>query len=361
MAVSFALFLGRAIPPLTADHLLFAHTTLSIHWQLTQGSLTAITAVIVLTAVNIRSVRLAARLQNLVAVAFLSVVIGISAAGFLCGRGSWSHFVPASGNGFAGISLQGVGVAMIALFWCFDGWEFVSWAAGEIKDPDRNLPLALMFGIGLIITAYLLANALFLYALAPGQLAQETTLASAAMSALFSQSVSRLVSLFVALICFGAGSVAVLGGARIYYSMARDGAFFQTMRHVHPRWRTPTTSLLAQCAWVIVLIVSGRYEQLYTCFIFMMTLSYLLTVGAVFILRRTRPDRPRPYLCAGYPWLPLAYLVVASAFVVSTLLARPIESLAGLGLALPGIPLYLYWRRRQVALPKQSGLTPPGA
>jgi APA family basic amino acid/polyamine antiporter len=360
MAVSFALFLGRAFPAVAADQVVFANTAFSVQWKLTQGSLSAIAAVVILTAVNIRSVRLAARLQNLVAVAFLSVVIGISAAGFLFGHGSWSHFIPAPGSGFQGITLQGIGVAMIALFWCFDGWEFVSWAAGEIENPDRNLPRALMIGIGLIIVADLVANTLYLYAFAPSQLAQQTTLASAAMSALFSQSVSRLVSFFVALICFGAGSVAVLGGARIYYSMARDNAFFQSMRHIHPQWRTPTTSLLAQCAWVLVLIVSGRYEQLYTCFIFMMTLSYLATVGAVFVLRRTQPDRPRPYLCAGYPWLPLAYLVIASVFVVSTLLARPVESLAGLGLALPGIPLYRFWRRRQSSTPKSQPFTPPG-
>ena len=112
------------------------------------------------------------------------------------------------------------------------------------------------------------------------------------------------MSLFIAVISFGASSVVVLGGARIYYSMARDGAFFQGMTRVHPRWKTPVTSLLAQCVWVIVLILSSTYEQLYTCFVFMMTLTYVMTVGAVFVLRRTQPDRARPYRCAGYPWLP---------------------------------------------------------
>ena len=237
---------------------------------------------------------------------------------------------------------------MIALLWSYDGWEFVSWVAGEIKDPRRNLPLSLICGILLIIVTYLLANAVFLYALPPGQLARETVVANSAVAALFSQDTGRWVSLFIALICFGAASVVVLGGARIYYSMACDGVFFHGMKRVHPQWKTPVTSLLAQCAWVIVLILSGRYEQLYTCFIFMMTLTYVLTVGAVFVLRRTQPDRPRPYCCAGYPWLPITYLILASIFVISTLLARPRESLAGLGLAMLGIPLYLHWRRRQL-------------
>jgi basic amino acid/polyamine antiporter, APA family len=346
MGISFALFLGRAFPALNAEHVVLSHTVLGFHWQLSQGPLIAIAAVIVLTAINLRSVKMAARLQNVTALAYLGAVVAIVALGFLFGHGSWSHFAP-QGGGISSLSLKGIGVAMIALLWSYDGWEFVSWVAGEIKDPNRNLPLSLIGGILLIILTYLLANAVFLYALPPGQLAQETVVANSAVSALFSQDAGRWVSLFIALICFGAASVVVLGGARIYYSMACDGVFFEGMKRVHPKWKTPVTSLLAQCAWVVVLILSGRYEQLYTCFIFMMTLTYVLTVGAVFVLRRTQPDHPRPYRCAGYPWLPITYVILASIFVISTLFSRPRESLAGLGLAMLGIPLYLYWRRRQ--------------
>jgi APA family basic amino acid/polyamine antiporter len=177
------------------------------------------------------------------------------------------------------------------------------------------------------------------------------------MTVLFSQHVGRWVSLFIALISFGAASVVVLGGARIYYSMARDGLFFKGMTRIHPQWKTPTTSLVAQCIWVTVLILSGRYEQLYTCFIFMMTVTYVLTVGAVFVLRRTQPDRPRPYRCTGYPWLPLTYLIVACGFVLSTLRARPRESLAGLALALLGVPLYAHWQRQERRRARDSELT----
>jgi APA family basic amino acid/polyamine antiporter len=234
---------------------------------------------------------------------------------------------------------------MIALFFSYDGWEFLSWVGGEIKNPGRNLPLGLILGISLIIVTYLLANIVFLYALPPDVLAVQPAAADAAMSALFSHDVGRWVSLFIGAISFGAASVVVLGGARIYYCMALDGAFFRGMGKIHPRWKTPSTALIAQCAWVIVLIISGRYEQLYTCFIFMMTVTYALTVGAVFILRRKQPDRPRPYRCAGYPWLPAIYIVVAIAFVISTLLSRPGESIIGLVMACLGIPLYFYWRQ----------------
>jgi basic amino acid/polyamine antiporter, APA family len=347
VAIATALFFGRAFPLFSADHVIAAYNFYGVHWELNRASLVAIVGVVVLTGVNLRSVKMAALLQNVTALAYLAAVAAIVLLGFAFGHGSWSHFSAAPAQGVAPISLKGAGIAMIALLWSYDGWEYLSWVAGEVKNPSRNLPLALFLGIMLIVITYLLANAVFLYALAPGQLAQQTALTDVAMTSLFSAHVGRWVSLFIALISFGAGSVVVLGGARIYFSMARDGVFFKGMTRVHPRWNTPVTSLLTQCVWVILLILSGRYEQLYTCFIFMMTLTYVATVGAVFVLRRTQPDRPRPYRCTGYPWLPIIYLVVGGGFTLSTLFSRPLESLAGLGLALLGVPLYLHWRRQE--------------
>ena len=369
MAIAFALFLGQAFPALAADHVLLAGNIFGWSWKLEQGAAIAAGSVVLLTAVNMRSVKWAARLQNLTAVAYLTVVFGIVAGGFLLGHGSFSHFAPTAAQGasaatgavapgMSSLSLRGAGVAMIALLWSYDGWEFLSWVAGEIKHPRRNLPLALIVGILLVIVTYLLVNAVFLYALTPEQLAASKAPADAAMTALFSRDVGRWVALFIALISFGASSVVILGGARIYYSMARDGVFFPGMTRVHPRWHTPVTSLLAQCGWVILLIATSRYDQLYTCFIFMMTLTYVLTVGAVFVLRRTQPERPRPYRCTGYPWLPLLYLLIASGFVVSTLMARPRESMFGLGMALLGIPLYVYWRKKTPRGAPAPGPTP---
>jgi basic amino acid/polyamine antiporter, APA family len=346
MAIAFALFLGQAFPVLAADQVLYAHSIWGMPWKLTQGSLVAVGAIVVLTAINLRSVKMAAWLQNVTALAYLGAVFGIVVLGFAFGRGSWSHFAPVAQPGIAPITMAGAGVAMIALLFSYDGWEFLSWVGGEIKEPRRNLPLALIIGILLVIVTYLLVNALLLYAIPNVQLSREAAPTTAAMAALFSENAGRWVALFIALISFGAASVVVLGGARIYYSMARDGVFFRGMMRVHPRWHTPTTSLLTQCVWVSILVLSSTYDQLYTCFVFMMTLTYVMTVGAVFVLRRTQPDRPRPYRCTGYPWLPITYMIIASGFVLSTLLARPRESLGGLGLALLGIPLYLHWRRK---------------
>jgi len=347
MGIAVALFLGQAVPALAADHVLFATQVLKVPIALDQGSVVAVVAVIIVTAINIRSVKVAAWLQNITALSYVLMVFGIVGLGFALGSGAWSHFErPPSTTGVS-LTLAGFGVASIPLFFAYDGWEFLSWVGGEIKDARRNLPLALMIGILLVIITYLLANAVFIYALPPLELARSATPAAAAVGTLFSAHVGRWVALFIALVSFGGASVTVLGGARIYYSMARDGAFFSSMGHLHPRWKTPVTSLVVQCAWVCLLVLSARYDQLYTCFIFMMTLTYVLTVGAVFVLRRSQPDRPRPYRCWGYPWLPFIYLIVASGFVVSTLMTKPHESLDGLGLAAIGVPLYVYWRRRR--------------
>ena len=346
-AIAAALFLGQAFPSLNADHLMWSTRIAGWPVSITQGSLIAVGSVVLLTAINLRSVKFAAWLQNFTALAYLIAVLAIVAVGFALGHGSFTHFT--SGSGFAGTTAAGAGVAMIALFYSYDGWEFLSWVGGEIKNPRRNLPLGLILGIALVILTYLMANAVFLYALPPTELASAAVPAGAAMGRLFSADVGRAVAFFIALISFGANSVGVLGGARIYYSMAKDGAFFHALTQLHPRWHTPATSLIVQCVWSCLLILSSSYDQLYTYFIFMMTLAYVMTVAAVIVLRRTQPDRPRPYRCYGYPWLPLLYIVIGTGFVLSTLIARPREALTGLGLAALGIPLYLHWRRQRDA------------
>ena len=226
MAISAAIFLGRAFPAVGVDQAAFTLRLAGLHLDITRGMLVAIGAVIVLTAVNLRSVRLAAWLQNVTAVGYLAAIGLIVVCGLAFGHGSWSHFAAPPQSAMASVTWAGLGVGAIALFFSFDGWEFLSWVGGEIKNPRRNLPLGLIIGILLIIVTYLLANVLYLYALPASVIAQQPAVADAALTALFSRDVGRWVSLFIALISFGAASVVVLGGARIYYRMACDGAFF---------------------------------------------------------------------------------------------------------------------------------------
>jgi APA family basic amino acid/polyamine antiporter len=302
---------------------------------------------VVLTAFNAMGVKLAAILQNFTTMLTLTAVGLLVTLGLTLGHGSWAHFHAATASAPFWPPAANLGVAFVAIFWTYDGWNLVSWVAGEIKKPERNLPRAITWGIALVVLTYVSAVVTYTYALPVAQLAQQSTLAQAAASALFSPRMGMVVSLSIAVSCFGAMSVVILSGARVYYAMARDGVFVPSMQKLHPRWKTPVVSLAWQCVWACILAASGAYEALYTCVIFMMTLTYFLTVLAVFILRHTRPAFHRPYRCFGYPWIPGLYLLITGAFLVNTLIARPRESLVGLGLALLGVPAYFYWRHEK--------------
>jgi APA family basic amino acid/polyamine antiporter len=175
--------------------------------------------------------------------------------------------------------------------------------------------------------------------------AKHETIARAAAVALFSPSAAVWLSLVIAVSCFGAAATCTLSGARVYYAMACDGAFFKSMARIHPKWRTPAFSLIGQAIWACILAFSGRYDQLYTYVMFGMLLSYTLTVIGLFVLRWKRPDAARPYRCTGYPWLPAVYVLIGAAWTLNTIVTRPKEALAGAIIVLIGVPGYLYWKR----------------
>jgi APA family basic amino acid/polyamine antiporter len=162
----------------------------------------------------------------------------------------------------------------------------------------------------------------------------------------------------VAVSCFGAVGPCLMSGARVYYAMAEDGIFFRALARVHPRWHTPVMSLVLQAIWASLLTLSGKYENLFTYVMFMMVLSYVLTVAGLFVLRRKQPDTPRPYRCTGYPLLPALYVLLGSAWAVNAALEKKKETLVGTGIVLAGVPLYYYWKRkRKAALVQGSSST----
>jgi APA family basic amino acid/polyamine antiporter len=203
----------------------------------------------------------------------------------------------------------------------------------------------MLLGILVIGAIYMAMNMTYVYALPVTEIAKHDTIVAAAAVALFSPGAAMWLSGLIALSCFGAMASCTLSGARVYYAMASDGVFFQSMGQIHPKWRTPAFALIGQGIWGAVLALSGRYDQLYTYVMFMMVLSYTLTVLGMFILRWKRPDAPRPYRCTGYPWLPGIYLLIGSAWTINTIITRPTEALAGTGIVLIGVPGYLYWKR----------------
>jgi APA family basic amino acid/polyamine antiporter len=201
---------------------------------------------------------------------------------------------------------------------------------------------------------YIAMNMTYVYALPLSEIAKYETIAHAAATALFSPVAALWLSALIAVSCFGAMASCTMSGARVYYAMARDGAFFQKMAEVHPEWRTPAFSLIGQGIWGAILTVSGRYDQLYTYVMFGMVLSYTMTVIGLFVLRWKRPEIGRPYRCAGYPWLPGIYVLVGTAWTLNTIFTRPIQAFWGTAIILFGVPGYLYWKRMSRNAPRVS-------
>jgi basic amino acid/polyamine antiporter, APA family len=320
-------------------------------WHLTRGDLVAVAAIVALTALNVVGVKRAVIFQNVATwMKYLAMAIFV-ALGFAIGKGSVAHFHPAGiRQAFAGglyPLMSAAGVAFIAVFWCYDGWVYVSWAAGEIRNPERNIPRALVLGLGGIVAIYVLMNVVYLYAMPTVAIARNETIGQAAAQTLFSSAAAFWMSGIIAIACLGAACSNTLAGARVVYAMAHDGAFFRRMGKVHPRYHTPAFALIAQGVLACVFAVSGTYDQLFTYTVFGMVLSYVATVVAVFVLRRKRPDHPRPYRCAGYPWLPALYVVLIGGWIVNTIVQRPFEALSCLALMAAGLPGFWWWKRKK--------------
>jgi APA family basic amino acid/polyamine antiporter len=237
------------------------------------------------------------------------------------------------------------GVAMIAVLWTYEAWYFVTYASGEIKDPQRTIPRALMGGLLLLTTIYLVVNVAYFFALTVDEMRGVTRVAERAATALVGPAGATFVALTVVVSTFGNNVAALLAGSRLLFGMASDGVFLPVCSRVHPRYRTPHVAIVGLTVWSAILALSGSYEQLFTYVMFASILFSVAAGAAVFKLRRDRPDHPRPYRTWGYPIVPLVFIAGSAAFVVNTLLERPTESLAGLGLLALGLPAYFYWRK----------------
>ncbi len=343
LAVGFAEYFGSVLPVASA-HVPIATI---FGWTLTRGHLVSICSIVLLTAINVLGLKRGSALINVATWAKFAAIGLFIVLGLAIGHGHWSNYavsIPASQPMSLGAMISGFGVALIGVFWAFDGWVYITWVAGEIKNPQRVLPRAMVMGVLVVGVIYLAVNAVYLYALPITAVAKEETVAHAAAAVLLGGSAARWLSAVIALSCFGAMSCAILSSARVSFAMARDGAFFHAMGRVHRRYRTPAFSLISLSAWAAVLALSGSFDQLYTYVMFMMVLSYTAAVAGLFVLRRTHPDLPRPYRCTGYPYLPALYVLVAGAWALNSVVTRPKETLIGIAIVFLGAPFYLFWR-----------------
>ncbi len=345
LAVAAAAYMGEVVPVISTQHVMFT----VIGMAFTRAHLVALILIAILTYVNVIGLRWGALLQNLSTWTKFAAMGSFVLLGFAIGKGDWVHFSPSAGQsitmglGSAGL-ISALGVGLIAVFWAYDGWVYITWVAGEVKNPRRNVPLAMVLGLLVVAAIYISMNMTYVYALPMGEVAKHDTIAAAAATQLFSPQAALWLSATIALSCFSAAATCTLSGARVYMAMAQHGIFFKKMAEIHPKWRTPAFSLVGQGIWAALLTLSGRYDQLYTYVIFGMVLSYTLTVIALFVLRWKRPDVPRPYRCTGYPWLPGFYILIGAAWTLNTIITRPTEALVGIGIILVGIPGFLYWK-----------------
>ncbi|HTS88642.1 MAG TPA: amino acid permease [Gemmatimonadales bacterium] len=366
VAVAFGKFLSVLMPGITPDVFLsLGHLPmpggaiqLGVSWQ----RLVALVVVAALTVVNVRGVRLGATVQTIFAVAKVGalaalVLLGLSVAP----RSPMVEAQPFFGSGAWTLALVPIlGAAMVGSLFSADAWNNVTFAAAEVRDPKRNLPLALGLGTATVSILYLLANVAYLRilpfagdpggttALARGiQYAAQDRVGTAIAEVVFGPAGAGLMAIAIMLSTFGCVNGLVLAGPRVYYAMAEDGLFFSRAGRLDPRFKTPVFGLVAQALWAMILCLSGTYGNLLDYVIFASLLFYFFTVLALFRLRRTAPDCPRPVKAFGYPVIPGLYLVSVAVLMVILLFRKPLYTWPGLLIVALGVPVYYAWRRQR--------------
>ena len=343
VAVGFAEYLSYFIPAASTSNVVLSLPVPWGQWSISAGQLVAAASLAVLGAVNYVGVRsgnmvnvvlTAAKVAGLVALPVMAIIAGSVTP-------SYTPIVPAE----VARPLASFGIAMIAVLWTYESWYYVTYAAGEVKDPARNVPRALVIGVLTLMASYVAVNVAYLYTLTIDQMRGVTRIAELAMSTLMGATGASFIAATVVISTFGCNAAGLLGGSRVLFAMACDGVFLPAARRVHPEYRTPHVAIVAITIWSCVLALSGSYEQLFTYVMFASILFSVAAGIALFVLRRTQPTTERPYRTWGYPIVPLIFVVGSAAFVLNTLVERPIESLAGLGLVAVGLPVYWFSRK----------------
>jgi amino acid transporter len=311
---------------------------LDLHW----GQLLALGLIAALAWLNYFGVKLGGDVQVAVTAVKVALIAGIIVAGL--GFGSPHAPAPVSA---APLTAAGFFAALVAALWAYDGWNNVTMVASEVRDPQRNLPRALIGGTLGVIAIYLLANAAYFRVLSPEQVDASPRVAGEMMRRILGAAGAGGVSIAAMISIFAALNGSILTGARVPYAAARQGYFFRAIARVDDKHRTPGVSILALSAWSALLVLTGSYRQLFTYVIFASWILYGMTAAAVIVLRIKRPDLNRPYRTLGYPVVPILFVLVAGVFIISTLWDSPRESIMGIVLILLGLPFYAYWSRRR--------------
>ena len=388
VGVAFGKFLGHFFPGVSADTWIWHMAkvpTWHVTGQITLGgmdvglntqNLAGIVIVIFLTVINIFGLKTGATVQNVFTIAKVSALLLLVLAGIFVGRNAqavaanftdfWRVNSPHSASGMLAGPFVGVltilAVAQVGSLFSADAWNNVTFTAGEVKNPKRNLPLSLAIGTGVVIFLYIAANFIYLNVLpldgSPTgatvlergiKYASSDRVGTAALQQMFGSSSAGLMAVAILISTFGCCNGLILAGARVYYAMAKDGLFFKPTGQVQPKFKTPKNALIVQCIWTCILCLSGTYNDLLNYVIFAVLVFYVLTIAGLFVLRYKQPQAERPYRAVGYPVLPAIYIVMALFIDVVLLRYKPQYTWPGLIIVLLGVPVYLIWSRRSRA------------
>lgn len=312
------------------------------------GQFATAALILALAGINYLGVRVAGAVQVIFTVSKVALILALVAIGFLMGDGSVSHYtesIPAAGGVTAFFA------ALVAALWAYDGWNNVSMVSSEIRQPSRNLPIALIAGTLVVMAVYLVTNLAYFYVLSPAEVSVSDRVAAEMMRGILGDPGAAAVSAVAMVSIFAALNGAILSGSRVTYAMSRDGMFFGKLAEVNPKHRTPGNALLFISLLASVLAFSGRFEEIITYVIFTSWILYAMTTAGVIVLRRKNPGLPRPYRTLGYPVVPILFVVAAGCILFSTLVESPRESLLGLSLIVIAWPFYRYWSRKKAAAP----------
>ncbi len=307
----------------------------------------AVFSIIVLTILNIVDVKSGARAQNIFTFLKIGAILGIIVLGLFMEGGTGSNLRPLfSSQSFT--SLVGpFGLAMVAVLWTFDGWIFVTYVAGEVKNPGRNIPLSLIFCMIIVTSVYLLINFVFTYTLGIEAMGTSSLVASNSASVFLGKKGTAIVTIIILISLMGANNSFVLTSARINFAMAKDKLFFNTAAKVHSKFKSPANALIIQCVWACLLTFTGTFNQLITYIIFASWIFYGMSAGAVIILRKKEPKLERPYKTPFYPWIPIIFILFAIFLTINTIMEAPRDAAIGAGIILLGLPLYYYWNKNE--------------
>ena len=344
VAVGFAEYLSYFFPALSPSVVVVRFGTGRLDIAISAGQLVAAGVILVIGSINYVGVRRGNMVIVVLTAAKVAALAALPIMALVAARVE-PVFTPVVPEGIPRPAAA-FGIAMIAVLWTYEAWYFVTFAAGEIQEPQRNVPRALVGGILLLTSIYLIVNVAYFLALTLEEIRGVTRIAERAATALVGPAGATFVALTVVVSTFGNMVAALLAGSRLLFGMASDGLFFPACRRVHPRYRTPHVAIVALTGWSVLLALSGTYEQLFTYVMFASILFSVAAGGGLFKLRLSRPDHPRPYRAWGYPVVPILFVLGSAAFVVNTAIERPVESLIGLALVALGLPAYAYWRPR---------------